>query len=333
MSGSGIPAATSWTKASWLVGREAREVVAQDDRPQVGLERLAGLEPPRFVGQPAFDVDVARGIEPADGRERRLEVDAAEPAVADPCEDPLDRGDVADPTALGDQQPARPRDRGEVAEERVVVGHPVERRGRQDRIHLALDRQRRAEVGDDVFDPVAEPREPLAARLDHRRRAVERDDAAIRQALGQHLGHAAAAATGVEDPLVAVERQPVEDDRPPARHRGRRRGRRSGRPSRAASDGQPPAVGRFGGAGGADGRRCGGRPARLAQPVPRHDRADRRAARRTPTSPAGTPRSTPGSRRRTCSAVAPAPGGLSGWNVRRMAPSVVSRPVDAASAA
>ena len=124
----------------------------------------------------------------------------------------------APPHCATSRPPGR-QDGGEVREQRVVVGDPVEGRGRQDRVDRPVDRQRAAEVGDDVLDPVAERREPVARGLDHRRRPVERDDATARQALGEQLGHPAAAAAGIEDALVAVERQAVEDDRAPARHR------------------------------------------------------------------------------------------------------------------
>ena len=77
MTASGQPGRDLVDEGVVLGGRDPRQVVAQDDRAQVGLERLARLEPPRLVGQPAFDVDVARGVEPADGRQRRLEVDVA----------------------------------------------------------------------------------------------------------------------------------------------------------------------------------------------------------------------------------------------------------------
>ena len=63
-------------------------------------------------------------------------------------------------------------------------GDPVEGRRGQDRVDARVaQRQRRGQVRDHVAHPVAEPGEPLAGRLDHRGRAVERDDAAARQAL------------------------------------------------------------------------------------------------------------------------------------------------------
>ena len=89
----------------------------------------------------------------------RLEVGVAEPAVADRREDRLDRGDVAGAAALGDEPAARPEDRGQVPEQGVVVGDPVERRGREDRVDRmppgsANGRPRSATT---YVDPVAEP--------------------------------------------------------------------------------------------------------------------------------------------------------------------------------
>ena len=116
------------------------------------------------------------------GRFGGLVVGLAEPAIADRGEDRPDRGDVPGAAALGDEPATGPDDRGEVAEQRVVVGHPVERRGRQDRVgELAVgQREWPAEVGDDERHPIAEPLEPAARLIDHRRRSVEGDDAAAR---------------------------------------------------------------------------------------------------------------------------------------------------------
>jgi hypothetical protein len=77
-------------------------------------------------------------------------VGRTEPAVPDRCRGALDAADIAVPAALGDEATAGPDDRGEVAEERVVVGHPVEGGGRQDGVDRLLDRATLAEVGDDV---------------------------------------------------------------------------------------------------------------------------------------------------------------------------------------
>jgi len=128
----------------------------------------------------------------------------ADPAVTDRSEDRLDRGDVAGAAALRHEPAARSEDAGKVPEERIVVGHPVERRGREDRVD-GRDGQRLAEVGDDVLDAIAEALESVARGLDHRGRSVEGDHAPVRQPLGQHLGHPAAPAARIEDAFVARE--------------------------------------------------------------------------------------------------------------------------------
>ena len=59
-------------------------------------------------------------------------------------------------------------------------------------------------------DPVTEASQPPRGLGEHRRRSVERDDPAARQALEELLGQAARAAAGVEDALVAMQLQPIE---------------------------------------------------------------------------------------------------------------------------
>ena len=202
MTGSPTRVATSCTNASCSLGRQALQVGAQDDRAQIGLERLAGLEAGRLVGQPALEIDEPGRVQPAG---RGQDASRSGPVPSQPSPMPasarLDARDVADAAALGDEPAARPQDRGEVPEQGVVVGHPVEGRGRQDGVDRLGHRQRPAQVGDDVLDPVAEAGQPLARRVDHRRRAVEGHD---RAAVGTHpleerLGDPAAAAARVED--------------------------------------------------------------------------------------------------------------------------------------
>ncbi len=101
--------------------RETLHVSAQDDRPQVRLERRAGLEAGRLVGQPAADVHEVGGGQSVGSRLGRLEVDGPEPAVADRRQHSLDRRDVPRTSALGNQPATRPEDGGEVAEQRVAV--------------------------------------------------------------------------------------------------------------------------------------------------------------------------------------------------------------------
>ena len=71
----------------------------------------------------------------------------------------------------------------------------------------------------DECDPVAEPLEAPPGLVEHRRRAVQGDDATVGEALEEHLGHPAAAAAGVEDAFVALQSldQPLDDRRAPAR--------------------------------------------------------------------------------------------------------------------
>jgi hypothetical protein len=95
----------------------------------------------------------------------------------------------------------------------------VERRGREDRVDRLCDRERRAEVRLDELDPVSEPGEPAPGLVEHGRGAVQGDDATTRQPIREELRDAAAAAAGVEDTLVALELQPLEHRRTPARLR------------------------------------------------------------------------------------------------------------------
>ena len=107
-----------------------------------------------------------------------------------------------------------------MAEQAVVVGHPVERRRRQDRVDAGIgQRQRRHQVRHHELDLCRVARQALAGGLDHRGRAVERDDPARGEPLDQALGDPARPAAGVEDRLVAPQRQPGQDVRAPAGHR------------------------------------------------------------------------------------------------------------------
>ena len=192
------------------------------------------------------------------------------------------------PPHCATSQPAGPEHGRQVREQRVVVGDPVERGGRQDGVDRLGQRQRLTEVGDDVLDPIAERRQPVARRLDHRRRGVERDHPPAREAFGQQLGDPSAPAARVEDPFVAVERQAIEDDPAPARLR-------VGDP--VVGPGVPVA-------GRSRGRSFLGFGHAVAEADPRHQRADRPAGRRRRSSRGGRHRSMPGSRRATWSAVA-----------------------------
>jgi hypothetical protein len=142
-----------------------------------------------------------------------------DPAVADGRQRAFDRLDVADAAALRDEPAARTQNGRQVPEQRVVVGDPMEGGRREDRIDVAVDAERLSEVGDDILDPAAEGGKPLACRLDHRRRPVQRDDPPTGESACQQLGHPAAPAAGIEHALVAVEWQAIEDRGAPARLR------------------------------------------------------------------------------------------------------------------
>ncbi len=205
MTGSPTPSATARTNASCSLGRQPLEVGAQDDRPQVGLERLAGLEAGRFVRQPALDVDEAGRVQARGRVERRLEVDGPEPAVADRRRAPA--GSLAmlpTPPHWATSQPPGRRTAARLREQRVVVRDPVERRGRQDRVHRLVERERLARGPRRGTRPGR--RSGRAARARARpsppsRRGRRRGRRGRRSASA--LGHAAGPAAGVQDALVA----------------------------------------------------------------------------------------------------------------------------------
>ena len=166
----------------------------------------------------------------------------------------------------------------------------------------ALERQRPPEVRDDVLDPVAERRQPLAGgrRSSPASRRARRPCRA--EARRQELGDPTGPAAGVEDAFVAGQRQAVEDGRAPARLRlgdpvvgrgvpvaGHRSSPSSARRRRRGAQAA---------AGVRAGRRRHGRAGTLAQPEPRHQRPDDEQSGARPASPSGTRRSRPGSTRR-----------------------------------
>ena len=130
--------------------------------------------------------------------------------------DSVDRGlhvgDVAEAPALRHQPAARLQRRIQAREQQLVVGDPVERGGRDDRVDRPVKGQLE-QVGREHLGAVAEPRPRL---LDHRRTAVDGDDRAVGHTLDQQLGDAAGAAAGVEHALVAAQVEPIDHV---ARHR------------------------------------------------------------------------------------------------------------------
>jgi hypothetical protein len=93
----------------------------------------------------------------------------------------------------------------------------VERRGREHRVD-GLAEVEREQIGLAHVDGVRQLRARL---LDHRRRGVDRDHAAVRQPLEQRARDATGAAAGVQHRLVAAQHEPVEHV---AAHRGQRSG-------------------------------------------------------------------------------------------------------------
>ena len=192
-----------------------------------------------------------------------------------------------------------------------------------DRVDRPVDRQRPAQVGDDVLDPVAEAGEPLARGLDHRRRAVERDDV---PPSGSRSASSCSVTRPVPQPASRTrsspcERQPVEDGRAPAGHRVGDAVVRPGVPVARQS-----------------GRRAAGRLGSPAGREPGLASPRRRATRRTTPPPpiASRPAATniawwkasidAAAAAAIWSGVAPAGGGLSGGNCWRTARIVVSSP-------
>jgi hypothetical protein len=111
----------------------------------------------------------------------------------------LQAGDVAGAAVLGGEPPTWPEQAVQIAEECVVVEHPVEDGAGEDDVDRLLESQL-GQVGDQRLVLGAQHRAHL---LDHRGRAVDGDDRALGQPLDQPRGHPAAAAAGVEDALVA----------------------------------------------------------------------------------------------------------------------------------
>ena len=99
----------------------------------------------------------------------------------------VDRGDVAHSAALGDEAPAAAEGAAQRREEGVVVGDPVERRGREHDVGGVSAQVELDEVRDAEVDVGAQA---LARGVDHRGRLVHADHPTVRDALAQQLGHA-----------------------------------------------------------------------------------------------------------------------------------------------
>ena len=151
-----------------LVG-ETVEVGAEVDRPQV-LARVVGLD--RAVGEPAARLAEAGGAQAALGVLRRREVPRPLPALEVRAERRVGRGlarrrvdrrDVARAAALGDEAAPRPQRAPQRGEQRVVVGDPVERRGREDDVDGLAAEVEADEVGD--AQSASSPRRVRAASI------------------------------------------------------------------------------------------------------------------------------------------------------------------------
>ncbi len=210
--GSSRCSSTSSTNARSERLVEPLEVLAEGDRTQV-LVRVVGLDP--HLLEPGPDVDPAAAGEPLRGLLRAGEVPRPGPAgqrrrerlpLPHQLGRCLQRGDVAGAAALGDEAAAGHEQVEQPREQPLVVGDPVEGRGREDRVDRPVELKLQ-QIGDAQLGGVAQP---LARGLDHRRRAVDRHHLAARQALEQRGGHPSGAAAGVENTLVAAEVEPVE---------------------------------------------------------------------------------------------------------------------------
>ncbi len=153
-------------------------------------------------------------VQPLRGLGGRREVPRAGPVpergMVDRVDRGLDVGDVAGAAALRREPAAGLQRRVQAGEQPLMVGDPVERRRREDRVHrlveLELDQVR------------GERRDAALAGLGHHRlAAVDGDHRPIGNALDDECRDPAGAAAGVEDPLVALEIEAVDDI---ARHRG-----------------------------------------------------------------------------------------------------------------
>jgi len=184
-------------------------MAAQDDGGQEGLHRLHRLDHRRLRLEPGVDVDEAGRHQTIRGLLGRGEGPGIRPRLTQVGEHLLDPGHVAEPAALGDQPATRSQHGGQVPEEGVVVGYPVERGRREDRVDRA-EAQRLGQIALHELHPVAEGRQSPGRLDQHGRGGVHRDHPSTGQALQQLLGHPTAAAAGVEHRLVALQRQPVQ---------------------------------------------------------------------------------------------------------------------------
>ena len=115
------------------------------------------------------------------------------------------------PATVGGEPPSGARGRGEVGEEQVVVGDPVERSDAHHRVDRLVDRQRLGEVSHDEVHTIGVRGKAFLRALDHLAGSVQADQAYARPPLQQGLPVASRPAAGVEDGLVPVQPHPVQN--------------------------------------------------------------------------------------------------------------------------
>ena len=143
------------------------EVCAEDHGPQERLERLARREAGRLRLEPRLAVLPARLGQPA-ARVVRLAKNTS-PVQPSPIVASTARTEAVLPTppycaTSRRRAGSRQRDDGTGR----VVADPVEGRGREDRVDGFIDRERAPQVRLEL-DPIAEPGEPSAGLVEHRR--------------------------------------------------------------------------------------------------------------------------------------------------------------------
>jgi len=98
----------------------------------------------------------------------------------------------------------------EVAEQRIVVEHPVKRRGTEDAIEAAKKWQAE-KIGSHELHLIAKVRAKILLRVEHHVAGnIKSNDAAARHILQEQASQLARAATGVEYPLISPKVKVIE---------------------------------------------------------------------------------------------------------------------------
>ena len=90
-----------------------------------------------------------------------------------------------------------------------MIVNPVERGGTEDLLE-GLDERERGAIGHHEPDAWRMRLQPVTCRRQHRPRAIEPDDVAVRQAFGQQGRQATRTATEVQRPLGALQLDAIE---------------------------------------------------------------------------------------------------------------------------